>query len=351
MSASTAKGGTDLTNSEPDTGQASEIAPPDGSKPARILRIITLAQRQGLLILLILLMAFLASRSPYFLTFDNLLSIGGYSGVLGLMALAQTMLIVSGGLDISVGSTLAVTSLGLVLLANGGMNVWLAALLMLVVGALIGALNGGIVVFLDVNPLITTLGTMSIFSGLAFMMARTGGFESEHTAFSAIGKGSVASVPMPFVIFIVATAIAYVVQQNARIGRSVYAIGGNPQASRLAGLHVQRVRFMLYVLSGISAALAGIVLTAQLSSTSADVGSAFTLTVITAVILGGASLAGGRGSVIGTFVAVLFLGVLSNGFTLLLMSSYTQTFILGIALIVAVLIDQTARKLSSDRSA
>jgi ribose transport system permease protein len=259
---------------------------------------------------------------------------------------AQTLLIVSGGLDISVGSVVSFSGVLMVDLTTHVWNIWLAVAAMLVAGALIGALNGFLVIRMGVNPLITTLGTMSIFAGLAALINALGlVLEVNDSVFNFLGSGTIAQVPMPFILFLAITIVAFVVERFTGIGRSVFAIGGNREAARLVGIRVDMVPFVLYVLSGLSAAVAGLLLTSQLSASSSDIGASYTLSVVTAVILGGASLAGGRGSVIGTLLAVLLLGVLQNGFTLLQASSNAQTMILGIALILAVLIDQSARRL------
>jgi ribose transport system permease protein len=320
---------------------ASQEAAPRRRAP----QILALAQRQGLLLLLIALVIYLAQASPYFFTQTNMITIAGVAGILGVMAIVQTPLIVAGGLDISVGSTIAISSVWMIKLTNGGVNIWVAMLIAVLFGVAVGALNGVLVVWAHVNPLIATLGTMSIFSGLAYMTSISISFNRPSSSFSFLGNGRILSLPVPFLIAAIAAVVVLFIERFTVVGRSIYAIGGNRETARFAGLHVRRVPFLLYVFSGISAAVAGILLTAQLGSASPDVGATYTLQVVTAVILGGASLAGGRGTVIGTVVAVLFLGVLGDGFTLLEISSYAQTVILGIALIVAVLVDQAAQKL------
>lgn len=337
-------------SSEPDlAAQADEnsaaAAAEEIAARRRAPRILALAQRQGLLLLLIGLVIYLAQASQYFFTQTNMITIAGVSGILGVMAVAQTPLIVAGGLDISVGSTIAITSVWLIKLTNGGLNIWAAVLVALLIGAAVGALNGTLVVWMHINPLIATLGTMSIFSGLAYITSISISFNRLNSHFSFLGTGRFLSLPMPFFIAGVAAIAVFFIERFTVVGRSIYAIGGNRETARFAGLHVKRVPFLLYVFSGVSAAAAGILLTAQLGSASPDVGANYTLQVVTAVILGGASLAGGRGTVVGTIIAVLFLGVLGDGFTLLQISSYAQTVILGIALIVAVLVDRAAQRL------
>lgn len=342
---------TEKTLTKPAANEEALTPPPvavEAASASRSARLASMLQRQGLLLLLAALFVFLWFASPYFLTVPNLLGILAGVAPLGIMAVAQTPLIVARGLDISVGSVVAISSVALVLMSNAGVNIWLAALLAMLIGAAVGLVNGFLVIIVGINPLITTLGTMSIFSGLAFMISTSGAqvFQNRDQAFVLLGTGKIGGyVPFPLVIFLAIAIVAFIVERRTATGRAVYAIGGNPEAARLAGLPVRRLPILLFVISGLSAGAAGVLLAAQLGSASPTVGTTFTLSVITAVILGGTSLAGGRGTVIGSVIAVVFLGVMQNGFTLLQVSSYAQTLILGIALILAVLIDQTARRL------
>ncbi len=309
----------------------------------RVVSVLVALQSQGLLIILAALFAYMWLRSPYFMTTSNLLVVGGQAGALGIMAMAQTALIISGGFDVSVGSVLALSGVTLGILNEHGWNIWVAAVVAILVGGLVGALNGFIVVKLHVNALITTLGTLSIFSGLAYIMTSGQTLVLDNKSFAFVGTGHILRLPFALVLFLVVFVIAMVVERLTRFGRTYYAIGGSLEAARLAGLRVQSTSFSLYVISGISAGIAGVLITAQLAASSPQVGANYNLSVVTAVILGGASLAGGRGSARGTLIAVLILGVLQNGFALLQLSAFVQTMALGIALIVAVLLDQTAR--------
>jgi ribose transport system permease protein len=280
---------------------------------------------------------------------SNLLAVGSQVGALGVMAMAQTALIISGGFDVSVGSALAMSGVTLGILYEHGWNIWVATIAAVIVGALIGAINGLIVVRLNVNALITTLGTLSIFSGLAYVVTSGQTLVVDNASFSFLGTGQIAGLPFPFVLFVIVFALALFIERYTRAGRTYYAIGGSLEAARLAGLRVKLASFLLYVVSGISAGIAGVLITAQLAASSPQVGANYNLSVVTAVILGGASLAGGRGSALGTLLAVLILGVLQNGFALLQLSAFVQTMALGIALIIAVLLDQTARSFGNRR--
>jgi ribose transport system permease protein len=261
------------------------------------------------------------------------------------MALAQTFLIVSGGIDVSVGSVVAITTVTTGLLMSSGADFWVAASAAVALGGVIGAINALLVVVLNINPFISTLGTLSVFQGLAF--AITGGktIVVDDPTLSFIGIGSLFGLPLPLVVLFIAFVVAVVFERFTRWGRTVYAIGGNAEAARLSGLRVKSMRAALYVFSGLSGGVAGVLILGQLSAASPQVGSTFLLSVVTAVILGGASLAGGKGTVVGTVVAVAILGMLSNGFALLGSTSAAQQVALGVALIFAVLLEQVGRRL------
>ncbi len=304
-------------------------------------------QGQGLLLVLLILIVFFTTQSKYFLTTQNFFSIGSVASALGIMAVAQTFLIISGGFDLSVGSVVALTGVVIgVLFQNGaGMDIWLSALVGLSMGLLVGIVNGTVVVALRINALITTLGTLSIFSGMAYLLTAGKTLIITSPPFQFLGSGYIGPVPVSMIIFGIVAGVGIFVARYTALGRSVFAIGGNPEAARLSGIPVKKVQFGLFVASGLMAGLAGVLITSQLGASSPQVGETYTLSVVTAVILGGTSLAGGRGSVVGTVLAVVILTVLQNGFALLQFSSYVQTMALGIVLILAVLLDETVRRL------
>lgn len=323
------------------------VRPAPAGGPGRREMLLRRVQGQGLLLVLLVLIVFFASQSRYFLTPQNFFSIGSAASALGIMAVAQTFLIIAGGFDLSVGSVVAVTGvvIGLLYQNGEGTDIWLAALAGMSMGLLVGVVNGAIAVGLRINALITTLGTLSIFSGLAFLLTGGRTLIITHPHFQFLGSGYLGAVPVSLIIFVTVAAVGVFVARFTPLGRAIYAIGGNPEAARLSGIGVRRVQFGLYAASGALAGLAGLIIAAQLGASSPQVGQTFLLSVVTAVILGGTSLAGGRGSVFGTVVAVIILTVLQNGFALLQLSSYFQTMSLGIVLILAVLLDETVRRL------
>lgn len=303
-----------------------------------------LAQGQGLAVILGLLILYYALASPYFFTTDNLLLIGSTASALGIMAVFQTYLIVSGGVDLSVGATLALTGVAIGLMVEQGMNVWVAALLSLLIGLMVGLVNGFLAVKMKINSLIVSLGTLSFVSGLAVWLSNSRTLIVADKGFDFVGSGRIFGVPFPLILFATLAAAAFYVERRTVVGRAIYAIGGNPQAARLSGIKVDRTQITLYTLSGLSAGIAGVMVCSQLNAGSPQVGANFLLSVVTAVILGGTSLAGGIGSVRGTVIAVFVLQVMQNGFALLGYSSSVQTMALGVVLIVAVLLDQVTRR-------
>ena len=306
-------------------------------------RLVAILRGQGLVVMLLVVGTYFALSSPFFLTGNNLLIIGGGTAALGIMAVAQTFLIISGGIDISVGSVVALSGVVLGLLLIGDVPLPLAILGAMLSGTAVGAFNALLVVRLNIDPFIATLGSLSLFSGVAFTLTSGETRSIVDPTLAFIGIGRIAGVPVPLVLFAVILVIGLVAERLTAWGRTVYAIGGNKEAARLSGLPVKRTQVGLYLLSGTSAGLAGALTVAQLASASPQVGANYLLAVVTAVILGGTSLSGGRGSLLGTLIAVAILGVLSNGFALLGWTTNAQTMALGAALLIAVLLDRAAR--------
>ncbi|HEX8417280.1 MAG TPA: ABC transporter permease [Methylobacterium sp.] len=297
----------------------------------------------GLALLLafyVLLLAVFALLSPYFLTFGNLFNIGTNMAFIGLMAAAGTPLIIAGGLDLSVAAVAGLSGVVVALLNGLGIDIWLACIAALLIGTALGMANGLIVTRIGLNPFIVTLGTMSIISG--FAMVLTGGLSRPLflPAFNWLGSGRILGVPFPVLLTLAVFLLLWIVLSRTPFGRHVYATGGNAEASVLIGVPVERVQMVLYALSGLSGAVAGIILAAMLGAAAPNAASQHLLTIVAAIILGGTSLFGGRGSVWGTLIAVLILGTLANGLTLLNVSSFWQDVTRGVVLLLAVGLDQ-----------
>lgn len=293
----------------------------------------------GLIAIYAALVIGLSLKSPYFLSVGNLLNILVAVSTIGIIAIAMTMVIVSGGLDLSVGSIVALTGVMVAQLSHQ-MPMGAAVGFALLCGVLVGLFNGFAITRIGINPLITTLGTLSIARGLAFVFS--GGLTQtiDNEGFAFLGQGRVAGIPFQVIVLGVLALIAAWVMRSTVFGRSIYAVGGNAQASRLAGLPVLKLQTTVYVLSGLSAALGGLFLASQLGAGAPAAASGIELSVIAAVILGGTSLVGGKGTIAGTLLGVLILGTLNNGLTLLNVSSYYQEIARGVVLLMAVALDQ-----------
>ena len=293
----------------------------------------------GLLGIYVILIVVLSILSPYFFSVNNFLNILVAVSTIGIMAVATTMVIVSGGIDLSIGSIVAIAGVAVVTLSLS-MPIYLAILLTLLIGLVVGSINGLAITRFKINPLITTLGMMSVVRGLAFVYS--GGLTKNifDDGFRFLGQGYVLGIPFQVIVMAVLFLLTAWVMRRTIFGRSIYAVGGNAQAARLAGISVRRLQMAVYILSGLSAALAGIFLASQLSAGAPSAATGIELSVIAAVILGGSSLSGGKGTILGTLLGVLIMGTLNNGLTLLNVSSYYQDVARGLVLLLAVGLDQ-----------
>ncbi|MEO1091948.1 MAG: ABC transporter permease [Pseudomonadota bacterium] len=295
-----------------------------------------------------------AVLEPRFLHPLNLFNVMRQVSITGIIAVGMTFVILTAGIDLSVGSLLALAGLAAALVAKGGTgdrfaigledaagNPWfLAALCAIAVGMLGGMIQGLAITRLKVPPFVVTLGGLSAWRGAALLIAGGGpisGFEADYVWW---GQGKIGPVPVPVILFVAITVLAHVTLRYTRFGRQVYAVGGNPEAARLSGINVDRVLLTVYMIVGALAGVAGFVLSARLNSAEAVAGIGYELTVIASVVIGGTSLFGGVGSVWGTFVGSMLIGVLINGLVLLNVSSYIQQIIIGVIIVLAVAFDQ-----------
>ncbi|HTW28199.1 MAG TPA: ABC transporter permease [Acetobacteraceae bacterium] len=301
-----------------------------------------------LLAFYVALVAVFSLLSPFFLSLRNMLSIGGNVAFMGLMAATGTPLIIAGGLDLSVAAVAGLSGVVIALANAGGIAIWPAVLIAVLLAAVIGLGNGMLTTRLQLNPLIVTLGTMSVVSGVALVL--TGGLTRPLmvAGFNWVGSGRAFGVPVPLILMLATFAALWLLLTRTRFGRYVYAAGGNPEAARLIGVPVDRVVMTLYVVSAVSGAVSGTVLAAMLGAAAPNAAAEHLLTVIAAIILGGTSLYGGRGSVWGTLLAVLILGTLANGLTLLDVSSFWQDVTRGVVLVLAISLDRIRTKAFGD---
>ncbi len=298
-------------------------------------------QKLGPLIGLCIIILILIIASPNFLTLTNILNVFRQVSINALIAFGMTFVILTGGIDLSVGATLALSGALTAGMMGAGFDPLTAVIIGLGAGAVMGAVNGLLITKTNIAPFIATLATMTIYRGLALVYTDgrpITGFSSEF--FTMIGGGYVFGVPVPVIIMLVLFAVLYFILRKTTFGRNVYAIGGNEEASRLSGIKTGRFKIYVYTLTGLLSALAGIILTSRLNSAQANAGTGYELDAIAAVVLGGTSLSGGRGWIVGTLVGALIIGVLNNGLNLMGVSSFYQQVVKGLVILLAVLLDR-----------
>jgi len=299
-------------------------------------------QKLGPLIGLFLIAIILSVMSSDFLTVNNIFNVLRQVSINALIAFGMTFVILTGGIDLSVGSILALSSALTAGMLAGGTDPIMALLLGLMAGAAMGAINGLIITKGKVAPFIATLATMTIYRGftLVYTEGRPITGLSDAVSFQMLGKGYFFGIPFPIITMLITYAILYFLLKKTTFGRGVYAIGGNEEASLLSGLRVDRIKIGVYSLTGLLAALAGTTLTSRLNSAQPTAGVSYELDAIAAVVLGGTSLSGGRGWIFGTLVGALIIGVLNNGLNLLNVSSFYQQVVKGGVILLAVLLDR-----------
>jgi ribose transport system permease protein len=320
---------------------------------------ITLSRREGLrarfsapttqkvvvnLVILVLLWVFLAVAADNFLDVTNAKNILRQIAIVAIVASAATLVMVGGGLDLSVGGVAAISGVCAALLSVHGLSMELSFVLGALVGVGVGLVNGILIVNVGLNPVIATLGTLYVSRGVANLLSDGLPIYDLPLDWSRLGTGTTFGLPTPAVILAVVVAVLWAVQRYTLLGKYTVAIGSNFEAARLAGIPVNRVRVALYVISGAAAGIGGIVLTSILNSGQPTAGSGLEFDVIVAAILGGTSLTGGQGSVFGTLIGALIVGTLNNGLNLLGVQSFWQTIVQGLILVGAVALDALVQK-------
>ncbi len=302
--------------------------------------------RSGPLWGLVILCVVMTILSPYFLTFNNLFNVGTQIAVIAILALGQTFVIVSGGIDLSVGSVLGLA--GIVFgWATAVANLPLPVALALGIGsgALAGLVNGMLITLGNLPPFIATLAMLSAASGLALVISDGQPLSPIPQVILSLGSGDLFGfLPLPVIVMLVMWALTVGILRSTYSGRCMYAIGGNEEAARLSGISVSRQKLIIYTLSGLFAGIAGILLTARLASGDPQAGFTYELDAIAAVVIGGASLSGGVGNASGTLIGALILGVLRNGLNLLNVSAFWQQVIIGAVIALAVMTDTLRRR-------
>lgn len=301
--------------------------------------------RRAMLIVMLLVIAFFSYRSLRFSTFDNLTTILVAAAPFALIALGQTLVILTGGIDLSVGSIIAVAAMtsATVAKANPG-QVWLTVVSALVVGLVAGSVSGLLVSRLDVPPFIATLGMLTAGSGVAYVIGGGSPINGLPKEFGRIANTQVLGLTVPVIVMIVGIVAFGVIMRSTSYGMRVYAVGGNRAAAEIAGVNARRVLFSVYAISGLLAGLSGVMLASRVISGPPNLGQGFELDAIAAVVIGGASLMGGRGTVWGTALGLLLIQTLNNGLDILLVPSYWQSVIKGVLIVAAVAVDVWAVK-------
>jgi ribose transport system permease protein len=294
----------------------------------------------GLLTLCVILWA----ATPHFLTVSNLLNVLEQTALNAVVAVGMTFVIISGGIDLSVGSVLALAGICLALALEAGVPAPVAIAIALSVGTACGLVNGLLITLGRLPPFIATLGMMSVARGVALMLAEGRPISGFSEGFRAIATERILAIPAPVLITIVIYAVAHFVLTRTVFGRTTYAIGGNEEAARLSGVQVRFHKTAVYGVAGLASAGAAVVLTARLNSAQPTAGTMYELDAIAATVIGGSSLLGGEGTVSGTLTGALIMGVLRNGLNLLNVSSFLQQVVIGVVIIGAVLVDMSLKK-------
>ncbi|MEW5977678.1 MAG: ribose ABC transporter permease [Acidobacteriota bacterium] len=301
------------------------------------------ARQLGTLIGLFVLSAALGAATPYFLTVSNLLNIAEQTAIVATIAVGMTPVIITAGIDLSVGSVLAFAGVVMASALKAGVPAPLAALIAMATGFSCGGLNGVLITRGHLPPFISTLGMMSVARGAALVFTEGRPISGFDESFRAVATSSFYHLPLPVIVMLAVYVLAHVVLAKTRFGRYLYAIGGSEEAAILSGVPVKRYKTLVYGLCGMLSGLAAILLTARLNSAQPIAGMMYELDAIAAAVIGGTSLMGGEGTVFGTLVGALIMGVLRNGLNLLGISSFVQQLVIGSVIILAVLLDMTLK--------
>ncbi len=297
----------------------------------------------GLLLVLLGLVLVLSVAAPGFLSWPNLSGVLVNVSVVAISAVGMTMVIITGGIDISVGSILAVSALLVGQAAKAGTGLWQTITLGLLIGGALGGINGLLVAYGRIPAIIVTLATMSTYRGINFILSHGAWVVGLPPYFTALGQTNFLGLQIPAWIMLGVAVIGWYILTQTRFGRSVYAVGGNMQGAYLAGIKIPRVQFLVFLVSGLLTGLAATVYTARFGLVQINTGMGYELNVIAAVVIGGTSIMGGSGSIQGAILGAIFMGVVSNALVLLRISAFWQGVVVGILILGAVIMDSSIR--------
>jgi len=300
-------------------------------------RKILAVREAGLAGVLLLLVLFLTWRSPYFLTHGNLIVVGRQASLSLIIAVGMTFVILAGGIDLSVGSTVALVSiLAGEFMVSAHLNYVIAAVLAVLCGVIVGLVNGAIIASTAIPPFVVTLGMLAVARGLALGITQGQTLSGLPANYLVLGQGSIAGIPIPVWLAAIVAVLAHLVLSRTRFGRNVFFVGSNEQAATLSGIRVRRTKVVIFAIAGGLAGFEAIIETARLSVGQPSAGNGYELVAIGAVVIGGASLFGGEGSILGTVLGTLLLALIQNGLILLGISAYWQQVFSGVIIVAAV---------------
>lgn len=301
------------------------------------LKFSTILKKFGILTVLFVLIIFFSALSPAFLTVGNIINIVRQVAMLAIVGVGFTFVLISQGIDLSVGSQISLVGIATALLIrDAGMNPLFACAIGLAIGSLIGLINGYIITKIRINPMIATLAMSSIIKGISYISCGGMPVYNMPSSLKAIAQGYIWMIPIPVIIMFVIVLFGSFILNKTYFGRNIYAVGSNVEAARLSGLNTDGVRIIVYVICGLLSAVAGIIMLARINSGQPVSGAGFEMDVLTAIVLGGVSVAGGEGKISGAFIGVLIMGVLSNGLVLIGLGEYYQMLVKGLVLLLAV---------------
>jgi ribose/xylose/arabinose/galactoside ABC-type transport system permease subunit len=310
-------------------------------RPRRgILAALVKSRESAILLALILIMTVIGVVAPNFLSGGNLYLVSRQISFVAIVAFGELFVILTGGIDLSVGSVMALAGMAAASAMKAGVPPPLAVLLGVLVGLATGAVNGTLISYVSIAPFIVTLGMLSLASGIVLGITKGWPITEIPASFMPLAQGSFLGLPIPVWIAAAIAVVAHVTLTYTAFGRRTYAIGGNEQATFLSGIDVRRIKVVLYMLSAVTASITGIILVARFNSAQADTGRGWELDAIAAAVIGGTSLAGGSGSVLGVIIGACIMGVIKNGLVLMRVSSYWQTAIIGIIIVLAAVLDR-----------
>ena len=296
------------------------------------------------LIGLILLCLIITFVTPSFLTVANITNVFTQVSVNAIIAVGMTFVILTGGIDLSVGSTLAISGAISASVIKSTGNIFLAIIAASIVGILVGFVNGFLIAKGKLQAFIATLATMTIFRGLTLVFTNGTPISKLPESFLNIGNAKLGFIPIPVLITVVVAVISIYVLSQTRFGRYLYALGGNEESAKLSGINTDKIKMLTYVVSGFVSAIAGVIITSRIGSASPNAGTGFELDAIAAVVIGGTSLSGGEGKISGTIIGALIIGILNNGLNLMNVSPFYQSIVKGLVILIAVLLDKKSRK-------